>query len=393
MKPLNPIVAARPTTIFTVMSALAAECDAINLGQGFPDMDGPRDVRGRAAEACIEGPNQYPPMMGHPELRQAVAEANRRFYGLDVDWTRQVLVTSGATEALAAAAMGFLCPGDEAVVIEPAYDAYFEMIAFAGATARPVALTPPSGNGGSWTLDEAALRAAFSDRTKVVFVNSPLNPIGKVFDEAELKLLADLIIEHDAIAVCDEVYEHMTFDGRPHIPLMSLPGMAERCVRIGSAGKTFSLTGWKIGYTTGAPDLIRAMALAHQYMAFTTPPNLQVAIAYGLGKGDDYFTGFAADMQAKRDRLAEGLSRAGFPVLACEGTYFLTADTAWLGSGEDDAAFCKTITRQARVAAIPVSAFYHPESEKPARYVRFCFAKSDKALDEAAKRLKAWTGA
>lgn len=387
MKPLNPAVTGRPTTVFTVMSALAAEHGAINLGQGFPDTDGPLDVREEAARITRDGPNQYPPMVGSPELRRAVAEANRRFYGLDVDWQTQVLVTSGGTEALAAAAMAFLSPGDEAVVIEPAYDAYFEIIAMAGATARRVPLSGPD-----WRLDETSLAAAFGPKTKLVFINSPLNPVGRVFTRDELEIVAKLCIEHDAIAVCDEVYEHMTFDRRPHIPLMTLPGMAERCVRIGSAGKTFSLTGWKIGYTTGPAPLIRAMAQAHQYLTFTTPPNLQIAIAYGLGKDDAYFAGLATDMQRKRDRLADGLTRAGFAVLPAEGTYFLTTDIAAL-SNQDDAEFCRTITRQARVAAIPISAFYHPQSDAPRNYVRFCFCKQDGVLDEAAARLKAWTGA
>ncbi len=389
MKPLNPAITSRPTTIFTVMSALAAECGAINLGQGFPDTDGPRDVRQKAAEIALDGPNQYPPMPGSPELRQAVAAANARFYGLDVDWREQVLVTSGGTEALAAAAMAFLCPGDEAVVIEPAYDAYFEQIAMAGATARPVALS--AGGPQPWRLDVEALATAFGPKTKAIFVNSPLNPVGRVFDEGELAAIAELCVRHDVIAICDEVYEHLTFDGARHVPLMTLPGMAERTVRIGSAGKTFSLTGWKVGYATGAAPLIRAMAQAHQYLTFTTPPNLQLAIAYGLGKDESYFTGLASDMQAKRDRLAAGLTSAGFDILPAEGTYFLTADISGL-SGESDAEFCKTITREARVAAIPISAFYHPQSQPPRRYVRFCFCKQDAVLDEAAARLRAWTG-
>jgi len=387
MKTLNPAVTARPTTVFEVMSLLAAEHQAINLGQGFPDTDGPEDIRARAAEICRDGPNQYPSMMGHSALRQAVAEANRRFYGLHVDWKSQVLVTSGATEALAAAAMAFLLPGEEAVVIEPAYDAYFEIIAMAGATLRRVPLTPPD-----WRLNEAALRAAFGPNTKLVFLNSPLNPIGKVFSPEDLALVAQLCVEHDAIAVCDEVYEHLVFDGRSHVPLITLPGMAERCVRIGSAGKTFSLTGWKVGYTTGPAPLIRAMAQAHQFLTFTTPPSLQIAIAYGLAKDDSYFAGLSLQMQAKRDRLAEGLDRAGFDVLPGEGTYFLTADIARL-SDASDVEFCKTITREARVAAIPISAFYHPDSTPPQNFVRFCFAKQDDVLDEAAARLKGWTGA
>jgi aspartate/methionine/tyrosine aminotransferase len=287
--------------------------------------------------------------------------------------------------------MAFLCPGDEAVVIEPAYDAYFGIVAMAGATARRVALTPPMDSGGGWTLDAAALAAAFGPKTRLVFLNSPLNPVGKVFTREELELIAKLCTLHDVIAVCDEVYEHMVFDGCPHIPLMTLPGMAERCVRIGSAGKTFSLTGWKVGYAAGAAPLIRAMGQAHQFLTFTTPPGLQIAVAYGLGKDDAYFAGLSAEMQSKRDRLAEGLDRAGFAVLPAEGTYFLTTDISRL-SNEQDADFCKTITRQAGVAAIPVGAFYHPQSAPPPNYVRFCFSKRDEVLDEAAARLKAWTG-
>ncbi len=392
MKPLNPAITGRPTTVFEEMSLLAAECGAINLGQGFPDTDGPEDVRARAAQACLEGPNQYPPMLGLPDLRQAVAEANRRFYGLEIDWKTQTLVTSGGTEALACAAMAFLCPGDEAVVIEPAYDAYFALIAMQGAEARPVALTPPAGGDRRWTLDEAALHAAFGPKTKLIFLNSPLNPIGKVFTHDELALIAGLCIEHDVIAVCDEVYEHMIFDGHAHLPLMSLPGMAERCVRIGSAGKTFSLTGWKIGYATGPAHLIHAMAQAHQFLTFTLPPALQLAVAYGLGKDDAYFASLSSDTQTKRDRLAGGLARAGFGVLPAEGAYFLTADMSRL-SNETDAEFCKIMTREARVAAIPISAFYHPRSDAPRHLVRFCFCKQNEVLDEAAARLKTWTGA
>ena len=381
MKPVNSVLSRYGTTIFTTMSALALEHGAVNLGQGFPDEEGPEAIRRAAAEAVLSGPNQYPPMRGMPELRQAVADHDRRFYGLDVDWQTEVLVTSGATEALVDCFLGLIEPGDEVVLLEPLYDSYLPMIERAGGVPSLVRLEPPD-----WRLPRRALEAAFSSRTKLVVVNSPMNPLGKVFDESELSFLARLLEDCDAYAVCDEVYEHLVFDGQSHKPLMTLPGMRQRCLRIGSAGKTFSATGWKVGYVTGAPALIDAVAGAHQFVTFTTPPNLQKAVAAGLGQDAGYFRHLARAQQDKRDRLAAGLQAAGFDVLPSAGTYFLIADAAPLGFTGSDEAFCRYLTAEAGVAAIPVSAFYHGPA--PAGFVRFCFCKRDEVLDEAVARLR-----
>lgn len=382
MKQGNRGLSAHGTTIFEVMSGLAREHDAINLGQGFPDGNGPDDVRAVAARALEDRPNQYPPMMGVPELRDAVAGHGRRFYGLDVD-PREVMVTSGATEALAACLLGLLDPGDEVVLFEPLYDSYLPIVERGGAIGRRVRLEPPG-----WRVDRDALAAAFSDRTKLVVMNSPMNPTGKVFTDEELGLVAELCVKHDTFAVCDEVYEHLLFDGRAHRPLMTWPGMRQRTARIGSAGKTFSLTGWKVGYVTAAPEMLAPIARAHQFLTFTTPPNLQVAVAYGLGKGDDYFMGLGAAMQAGRDRLRAGFERLGFAVADCQGTYFLTIDVRSLGFTDGDLEFCKRLTREARVAAIPYSAFY--VEEPPEGQVRFAFCKPAAMLDEAIARIGSW---
>lgn len=382
MKPANQILSGYGTTIFTVMSALAVEHKAVNLGQGFPDGNGPEDVRRVAAEALEAPPNQYPPMMGIPELRQAVAAHNKRFYGLDVDWQSEVMVTSGATEALTDCLLAWLNPGDEVVLLEPLYDSYLPIIRLAGAIPRLVRLTPPD-----WHLPREEVAAAFGPRTKLLMLNSPMNPTGKVFDDDELAFLAGLCVRHDVVAVCDEVYEHLTFDGRRHRPLMTFPGMRERSLRIGSAGKTFSLTGWKIGYITGAPPVLGVVAKAHQFVTFTSAPNLQRAVAYGLGKDDSYFNTLAAELAAKRDRLRAGLEEVGFATASCEGTYFINADFRPLGFAGDDEAFCRHITEQAGVTAVPVSAFY---SDGAIRHLaRFCFCKDDATLDEALRRLKA----
>jgi len=380
MKPANSVLSGYGTTVFEVMSQLAVEHGSINLGQGFPDDNGPDAVRRVAAETVESGPNQYPPMMGIPELRQAVAAHNRRFYGLEVDWRQEVLVTSGATEALAACLFGLIEPGDEVVLFEPLYDSYLPIIRRAGAVPRLVRLAPPD-----WSLPRDALAAAFSPRTKLILLNSPMNPAAKVFDRDELEFIAGLMARHDAYAVCDEVYEHLVFDGRPHVPLMTLPGMRERCARIGSAGKTFSLTGWKVGYITAPLALLQPIAKCHQYLVFTTPPNLQRAVAFGLGLDDGYFAGLARDLEAKRDRFAGGLAEAGFGVIDCAGTYFVTADFRPLGFNGDDVDFCRHITTEAGVTAVPVSAFY--EGEAPRHFARFAFCKQDEVLDEAASRL------
>ena len=383
MKPVNSLLSATGTTVFTVMSALAAKHGAINLGQGFPDTDGPGDVVQAAADALQDGRNQYPPLTGVAELRQAVAAANARFYGITADPDTEVVVTSGATEAITASLMALLDSGDEVVVIEPLYDTYLPVIRTLGAIPRIVRLLPPK-----WELPRAELAAAFGPRTKAILLNTPMNPTGKVFTHAELAFIADLVTKHDAYAVCDEVYEHLTYDGWRHVPLMSLPGLRERCLRIGSAGKTFSLTGWKVGYITAPASLAAVAAKAHQNLTFTTPPNLQRAVAVGLAKDDAYFASLSADLAAKRDRLSAGLARLGFGVLPAMGSYFVTADFSPLGFAGDDVAFCRHITEAAGVTAIPVSAFY--ETEPPTHYARFAFCKREAVLDEAVGRLAAW---
>jgi aspartate/methionine/tyrosine aminotransferase len=380
MKPLNTLLANTGTTIFTVMSALANQHGAINLGQGFPDTDGPADVIEAARAALSDGRHQYPPMTGVPELRQAVAAANRRFYGITADPDREVVVTSGATEAITACLMALLDPGDEVVLIEPLYDTYLPVVRMLGAVPRMVRLQPPG-----WELPRAELAAAFGPRTKAILLNTPMNPASKVFTAAELAFIADLLQRHDAYAVCDEVYEHLVFDGRKHIPLMTLPGLRDRCMRIGSAGKTFSATGWKVGYVTAPAALAGTIAKAHQLLTFTTPPNLQRAAAVGLAKDDAYFAGLAAALQARRDRLAAGLAAIGFDVLPAHGSYFITCDFAPLGFRGDDLAFCRHITEAAKVCAIPVSAFY--DGNAPATYARFAFCKQESVLDEAIDRL------
>ncbi len=381
VKTLNTLLSGTGTTVFTVMSALAQQHQAINLGQGFPDTEGPADVIRAAADALHDQRNQYPPMTGLPELREAVAAANRRFYGLEVDPAREVVVTSGATEAITACLMALVDPGDEVVLIEPLYDTYLPVVRLLGGIPRLVRLAPPR-----WELPRAELAAAFGPRTKAILLNTPMNPTGKVFTAAELAFIADLLARHDAYAVCDEVYEHLTFDGWRHIPLMTVPGMRERTLRIGSAGKTFSLTGWKVGYVTAPAALAAVVAKAHQNLTFTTPPNLQRAVALGLAKDDAYFATLAADLQARRDQLAGGLAALGFGVLATQGSYFVTADFSPLGFAGDDVAFCRHITEHAGVCAIPVSAFY--ASEPPRQYARFAFCKRPEVLDAALERLR-----
>ncbi len=379
---LNPVYSARPQSIFPTMSRLAREQNAINLGQGFPDEDGPKEIREIAAQAIIDGPNQYAPVEGTPELREAVAADNKRFYNLDIDPETEVLVTSGATEALAAAFQGYLEPGDEAVLLAPFYESYAPQIEAAGGRLRLVDLIPPA-----WSLEAAALEAAITSKTKLIVINTPHNPLGKVMSREELEIIAEAARRHDLIVVCDEVYEHLVFDRQRHLPLMCLPGMKERVIRIGSAGKTFSLTGFRIGYVTGPARLITGLMKAHQHLSYTSPGPLQKAVAAGMALGDEYYERFVDDMQTKRDLLAAGLKEAGFTVLPCEGTYFLTVDIRSVGR-DDDAAFCKEITEDAKVAAVPISAFYHPKQKQaPRNYARFCFCKRPEILQEASARL------
>ncbi|HWY62579.1 MAG TPA: aminotransferase [Rhizomicrobium sp.] len=382
----NPVFARLGTTIFTAMSALSVRHQAINLGQGFPDLDGPESVRAEAARVLMEGPNQYPLMRGVPELRRALSEHARRYYGLNYDPETEMVVTSGATEALADAIFALLAPGDEILLIEPHYDAYRPLAEAAGAVVKTIALAPPD-----WRLTAEALTAAITPRTRAVLVNTPVNPIGRVFDESEMRALAQALENSDALAICDEVYEHLCFDGRRHIPLASLPGMRERVVRIGSAGKIFSLTGWKVGWVMGPKALMDVIANAHQFITFTTPPAQQLGVAHGLADEMAFPRALCERLQGNRDALAKGLTRIGFGVLPSEGTYFLTARIDALlkeedGANEKDRAFCERMVREAGVTAIPLSSFF--AAGRPDIYVRFAFCKERSVIDEAIARLK-----
>jgi N-succinyldiaminopimelate aminotransferase len=373
---MNSILSGLPTTIFEEMSRLAREQNAVNLGQGFPDDPGPLDVRERAAKAVIEGWNQYPPMMGLPELRSAISAHYRHWQDLDFDANTEIMVTSGATEALAGALMALIEPGDEVVLFEPMYDAYLPLVRRAGGIPRFVTLQPPH-----FALTEQALSAAFSEKTKVVLFNNPLNPTGTVVPADQLDLLARFCVRFDAVALCDEVWEHIVFDGLKHMPLIAREGMRERTIKIGSAGKIFNLTGWKVGFVCAQPEILKVLAKAHQFLTFTTPPNLQAAVAYGLAKDDAFFHQLRADLQRSRDRFADGLAGLGFKVIPTQGTYFLNIDTG----GEDDVEFCRRLVTEHGVAAIPVSAFYAERAVT--NVVRFCFAKNDQTLDAALSRL------
>ena len=376
----NPIFADLPTTIFETMSGLARESGAINLGQGFPDDPGPEAIRRKAAEAALDGYNQYPPMAGLPELRQAVAAHYRRHQGLELDWQGEVTITSGATEALAASLLALIRPGDEVVLFQPLYDSYLPIIRLAGGVPRLASLKPPH-----WRIDRAMLEAVFSPRTRLVVLNSPLNPAAVVFPEADLALLAQFCVANDTLAVCDEVWEQVVFAPHVHRSLLSFPGMRERTVKIGSAGKMFGLTGWKVGFVCAAPALTGVIAKAHQFLTFTTPPNLQAAVAWGLENSEDWFTSMPADLARSRDRLSEGLTREGFRVLPSQGTYFLNIDLPASGITEDDRSFCFRAVREHGVASIPVSTFY--EQAPVTSVARLCFSKLDSTLDEGVRRL------
>ena len=376
----NPIFSSLPTTVFEEMSGLARATGAVNLGQGFPDDPGPEAVRAKAAEAVLNGYNQYPPMAGLPELRQAVAAHYARTQGLDLDWQTEVTVTSGATEALAASFLALLEPGDEVIVFQPFYDAYLPLIRRAGGTAKLVSLKPPD-----WRFTRAMLEAAFTGRTRMVVLNNPVNPTGVVLPDEDLALLAEFCVAHDATAVCDEVWEQVVFGNARHRPLIAYPGMRERTVKIGSAGKMFGLTGWKVGFLCAAPELTHSLARAHQFLTFTTPPNLQAAVAWGLENSADWFRDMPRELEASRDRLTEGLRREGFAVLPSQATYFLNVDLPGSGIAEGDRDFCLRAVKEAGVAAIPVSAFY--EEGPVTTIARLCFSKADATLDEGVRRL------
>jgi aspartate/methionine/tyrosine aminotransferase len=379
----NAVFSALPITIFTHMSGLAVQHGAINLGQGFPDEDGPVAIREAAAKALIDGPNQYPPMRGRIELRKAIAAHARRFYGFDLDPDTDVVVTSGATEALTASIMAMAGEG-EVVLIEPYYDSYRPIAEAVGAGIRTLKLSAPD-----WRLTEEALRNVVSPATRAILVNSPLNPIGRVFDRAELEALANVLRQSNAVAICDEVYEHLVFDGKAHIPLASLPGMLERCLRVGSAGKMFSLTGWKVGWVTGSAELMRVVANAHQFITFTTSPALQLGIAHALEHEMEFTLNLTKTLQTNRDVLRAGIEKLGFRPLACEGSYFLTADIRGL-TNESDLEFCERLVREAGVALIPLSPFF--SSGKPDNLVRFAFCKKREVIEAALGRLASYLG-
>ena len=376
----NPIFADLPTTIFEVMSAQARETGAINLGQGFPDDAGPEPLRRKAAQAVIDGSNQYPPMRGLAALREAVAEHYRARQGLALDWAREITITCGATEALAASLLALIRPGDEVVLFQPLYDSYLPMVRLAGGVPRLARLTPPD-----WRIDRAMLEAVFTSATRLVVFNNPLNPAGVVASAEDLALLAEFCVAHDAVAVCDEVWEAVVFAPQIHRPLIGFPGMAQRCVKIGSAGKMFGLTGWKVGWACAAPPLSEANAKAHQFLTFTTAPNLQAAVAWGLTQDDDWFDAMPAALATSRERLAAGLRREGFAVLDGAGTYFLNIDLPASGVALDDRTFALHAVRAAGVASIPVSAFY--ETDPVTHVLRLCFSKADATLDEGVRRL------
>jgi N-succinyldiaminopimelate aminotransferase len=376
----NPIFSSLPMTIFEEMSGLARALGAVNLGQGFPDDPGPEAIRAKAADAVLNGYNQYPPMAGLSELREAVANHYARTQGVDLDWQTEVTVTSGATEALAAAFFALIQPGDEVIVFQPFYDAYLPLIRRAGGTPKLVSLQPPR-----WRFDRAMLEAAFSEKTRFVVLNNPNNPAGTVLPDEDLALLAELCVAHDVTAICDEVWEQVVFGNATHRPLTAFPGMRERCVKIGSAGKMFGLTGWKVGFMCAAPELTDSLSRAHQFLTFTTPPNLQTAVAWGLDNAQDWFRDMPRGLERSRDRLSDGLKREGFAVLASQGTYFLNIDLAASGIAEGDRDFCLRAVKDAGVAAIPVSAFY--EDAPVSCIVRLCFSKVDATLDAGVERL------
>jgi N-succinyldiaminopimelate aminotransferase len=385
-QPLTSKLAGFGTTIFAQMSALAVETGAINLGQGFPDTDGPPEVMDAAVEAIRSGVNQYPPGPGMSVLREAIAEHQARFYGLSFDPDSEVLVTAGATEALAGALLGMLDDGDEVVLFEPMYDSYQACIALAGGVLKPVVLRPDFEGDGRYGFDRDEFRAAVTDRTKLILLNTPHNPTGKVFTRDELVFIGDVAVEHDVLIVTDEVYEHLVFAGAEHVPMATLPGMAERTLTISSGGKTFNTTGWKTGWMCGPASMVNAAKMAKQFLTYVNGAPFQPAIATGLGLSDAFYGALAADLEGKRDRLLPGLEAAGFDVFVPEATYFTTVDIRPVRSDGDGIKFCLDLPVDIGVVAIPTQVFYaNPEHGR--HLVRFACCKRLDVIDEAVERL------
>jgi N-succinyldiaminopimelate aminotransferase len=377
------------TTVFAEMSALAVATGSVNLGQGFPDYPGPTEVLDVARAAIGTAADQYPPGPGRPELREAVAAHVQRFRGLDYDPGDEVLVTAGATEALSGALLALLDTGDEVVLFEPMYDCYAAGIAMAGGVARPVPLRPPTDGAGPWTFDPAELRAAITPRAKILLLNTPHNPTGKVFTDEELRSLAALAIAHDLIVLTDEVYEHLVFSGAVHRSIAALPGMRERTLVVGSAGKTFNVTGWKVGWICGPAPLVSAVRTAKQFLTYVNAGPFQPAVAAGLALPDSYFEHVARDLEYRRDVLVKGLTDGGLPVISPEATYFATVDVRPVQPDGDGLAFCRSLPQRAGVVAVPTVVFYDPAHAHLGRHlVRFAFCKRDDVLAEAVERLR-----
>jgi N-succinyldiaminopimelate aminotransferase len=369
------------SSIFGEMSALAVSTGSVNLGQGFPDTDGPQSVKDAAIGAISEGRgNQYPPVHGLPELRRTIADHQRRFYGLELDWETDVCVTTGASEAVVAALIALVDDGDEVILFAPWFDLYAAGVSLAGGVRREVPLTP-----GTFRPDTNALRSAITPRTRLLLLNSPHNPTGVVFTREELTAIAEVVAEHDLVVISDEVYEHIVFDGHEHVAFATLPGMAERTITIGSAGKSLSMTGWKVGWATGPADLIQAVRVVRQHMSFVSGGPFQWAVAEGLALPDEHWLAFAADMQGKRDILSAGLADLGLDVITSEGTYYVTTDIRSTGYA-DGLAFCRDLPARAGVVAIPQQVF-HDAEENGAPYVRWAFCKRPDVLHEALDRL------
>ncbi|MBA3577576.1 MAG: aminotransferase [Sphingomonas sp.] len=370
---MNPIYERLQTSVFERMSSLALRHGAVNLGQGFPDFGWPDEILDLAARALTEGSNQYPPSRGVPALRQAIAEHYNRHFGEAID-PDHVCVTSGATEALAACILAAVTPGDEVIIFTPAYDSYAPMIRRAGGSVREIALRPPD-----WRIDRDTVEAAVGPKTRAILFNNPQNPTGRLFDREELQIIADVAIRHDLIVISDEVWEHILLDGQEFTPIATLPGMADRTLKIGSAGKIFSLTGWKVGWIAAAPSLAGIAARAHQFLTFSSAPNLQAAVAFGMAEGGEWIAPMQQRFARARDRLIKGLNAAGFATLDPASTYFLCVDLRESGISMDDEAFAAAAVERAGIAVVPLSAF--AEDDPPTHLVRLCFAKRDETLD------------